>query len=188
MHATNIGKTILVWDKLKDDEVIRLIKALKHLILNYRNCTEGIGYEKPIPVYLYNKGIFLAIIKKHNEIIISTSKKNGEWIFNPILNGDELYESIKLIEKYDSKQFLQIYDYFPNTTWINLPYNQAFETYALSPNINPENFIKHLEEHTLSDFYKDFLKEVGLSLTECSYQKEVENTILDVNNLFAEER
>ena len=75
-------------------------------------------------------------------------------------------------------------DEYPDTKWIQLPYNQAFETYSLSPNINPQDFIKHLQNNTLSDFQKKFLKDVGISLDNPHFSKSLQDTIKKANEIF----
>lgn len=186
MKATNIGKTIIVWERLSDEEATRLVKAITHIVLDYQEKTSGDGCKKPIPIALLNKGSHLAIIKKQNEIIVSTNKFNGKWSFMPILNGDELYPSVALLERYSCKKYLTIYERYPNTIWIKLPFNKAFEEYSLSPNINPQNFIRHLETGTLSETYKQFLRDVGLALEDRHYSAELQSTIEEANNLFLE--
>ena len=186
MKACHIGKTIIIWDKLNDDELIRLLKALSNLISKYKIYTNNKGYDRPIPVPLYKDYTYLGIIKKHNEIVVSISKLDESWKFIPILNGDELYKSIERIEVYNMKPYLKSYEKFPDTYWIKLPYNQAFETYALSPNINPESFIKNLEKGTLSSYEKQFLKEVGISLEKQEYSKEIKEVLDEINELFEE--
>lgn len=139
-----------------------------------------------IPVPLFNRGNYLSILYKHNEIIVSSTRNKGEWKFNPIINCDQLFKNIELIENYDMKQFIDICNEYPDTKWIQLPYNQAFETYSLSPNINPQDFIKHLQNNTLSDFQKKFLKDVGISLDNPHFSKSLQDTIKKANDLFEE--
>lgn len=186
MKACHIGKTIIIWDKLNDSEISRFINAIFNLISSYKQYTNNEGYNKPIPIKLFDKNQYLGILKKHNEIVISISKLNKNWNFIPILNADELYKSLDAIEQYNLQKYLKSYEKFPDTYWIKLPYNQAFESYSLSPNINPENFIKNLEKGTLSNQDKQFLKEVGISLEKQDYSKEVKDMIDEINELLDE--
>lgn len=84
-------------------------------------------------------------MKKHDHIVVSVSKQNKSLSFSPILNGDELFnyaEFIKFTAEKDIKQRFKIIKLYPKSEWVKLPYVQAFEEYALSPNINPQDFVK----------------------------------------------
>lgn len=187
MNAVNIGKTILIWNELNNSEITQIIEGLEKIIEKYRNITNGHGYKRPIPIPLYKDNNYLSIVFKHNEIFLSTTRKDSKWYFNPIINCDELYKSIEFIEEYDINKYFSICEKYPDTKWIELPYNKAFELYALSPNINPKNFIENLEKGHLSEFYKNFLKEVGFSLENTKVPKEMRQNIQEIND-FLEER
>ena len=164
MQSTHLGKTILVWNRLSDSEIKRIINSLTKIIENYRKRTNGLGFSKPIPIPLYSNNTYLSIVLKHNEIFVSTTRNDKKWDFNPIINCDELYKSIELIEEYDIAKYMSICEKYPDTKWVELPYNRAFEEYSLSPNINPQDFIKHLQSNSLSEFQKHFLSQVGIAL------------------------
>lgn len=110
--------------------------------------------------------------------------------YNPIINADFLYESMYLLKNSSNKiqKQINILEYFSQTEWIKLPFNQAFETYCLVPNINPLDFINNLKRNTLSDTYKQFLKDVGFSLENSTFSRELQNTIKEINDLFLEDR
>ena len=155
INALHIGKTIVVWDKLNDEEIKSLVYSLVDIIKIYKE--ENID-NKPIPIKLIEKDKLLSIIKKHDEIVLSLTKNNGKYIFNPILNGDELYKSIGILKnaEYTLKSEIKICKQFPNTKWIELPFYQAFEIYAMSPNINPEDFIENLKKGLYQIFKNSF--------------------------------
>lgn len=67
---------------------------------------------------------------------------------------------------------------------MKLPYNKAFEDYAMTPNINPQDFIKHLQSNSLSEFQKHFLTQVGISLDSPQYSSDLQNTINKANEIF----
>lgn len=184
MQSTYLGKTILVWNRLSDSEISRIIDSLTKTIEDYRKRTNGLGFSKPIPIPLYNDNTYLSIIIKHDEIFVSTTRNDKKWDFNPIINCDELYKSIELIEEYDINKYISICEKYPDTNWVKLPYNKTFEDYAMTPNINPQDFIKHLQSNSLSEFQKHFLTQVGISLDSPQYSSDLQNTINKANEIF----
>jgi len=64
MKATNIGKTIIVWDKLSDSDAKRVINALKIILINYRQLTQDCVVDRPTPIALKDDNNYLCIIKK----------------------------------------------------------------------------------------------------------------------------
>lgn len=84
MKATNIGKTIIVWNKLSDSEIIEIINVLKEIIGNYRKYESQNLFNRPIPIALEEPNNYLCIIKKHHEIFICATRivgKNKECFF-----------------------------------------------------------------------------------------------------------
>lgn len=196
MKATNIGKTIIVWNQLTDNQASDLIQTLKDIIINYRKLEQYNFFNRPIPIALEEKNNYLCIIKKHNEVFVCSTRnvnKDGghSFSYNAIINGDFLYDSIYLLKNSYEKiqKQINILQKYPQHEWIKLPFSKSFENYCLSPNINPQNFIHHLENGTLSENSKDFLRQAGVALDqENNFSRELQNTIKDVNDLFIEER
>ena len=54
----------------------------------------------------------------------------------------------------------------------------------MTPNINPQDFIKHLQSNSLSEFQKHFLVQVGISLDSPQYSSDLQNTINKANEIF----
>ena len=54
----------------------------------------------------------------------------------------------------------------------------------MTPNINPQDFIKHLQSNSLSEFQKHFLVQVGISLDSPQYSNDLQNTINKANEIF----
>lgn len=187
MKAISLGKTILIWDRLNDSEIERIIKGLIKIIKEYRVLTNGYGYKRPIPIPLYKENNYLSLVFKNHEVFLSTTRKDSEWFFNPIINCDELYSSIEFIEEYNINKYYSICEKYPDMKWVKLPYNKAFESYLLSPNINPQDFIKALEKGTLSELYKNFLKSVNISLSSTQISNDLQQKIQEVN-VFLEEK
>ena len=155
--------------------------------------TNNSGLNRPVPIALKNDNNYLCLIKKHNEIFVCSTKTSNNktitpYVYNAIINIDFLYKSIEMLENAfdDLQSHIDILQRFPNTEWIKLPFNKAFEDYCLSPNINPENFIRNLEKGTLSDMSKQFLRDVGFALEENNFSKELEETIKEANDIFLE--
>ena len=193
MKATHIGKTILVWNELSDKQASRVITALKDIISKYRLLTNNSGLNRPIPIALKNDNNYLCLIKKHNEIFVCSTKISNNktitpYVYNAIINIDFLYKSIEMLENAfdDLQSHIDILQRFPNTEWIKLPFNKAFEDYCLSPNINPENFIKNLERGTLSEMSKQFLRDVGFALEDSEFSEDLQKTITEANEIFFE--
>jgi len=188
MKATHIGKTILVWNKLSDEEILRLIASLKQILNDYRNFTKLIDTDKPIPINLKDDNQYLCIIKKNSEIFLCATKNKNEYSYNTIINADFLFKSIDLLEncKCLLKQRINTTQIFSNTKWIELPSIKSFEEYLLTPNINPESFIRNLKNNTLSDMSKRFLEDVGISLQKSDFSKDLQNSIDDINSILEE--
>jgi len=193
MKATNIGKTILVWNQLSDVEIGELITVLKNIIKNYRTLNNDKVNNRPIPIALTQKNEYLCVLKKREEILVCSTKtitNTGEnsYNYNFVINADSLYSSLYFLK--DSFNYLQdhirVLEKFPNTEWIKLPFNKAFEDYCLSPNINPENFIRNLERGTLSDMSKQFLRDVGFALEDSEFSEDLQKTITEANEIFFE--
>lgn len=181
-----------MWNKLSDEKASKIIQALKNIILSYRELADSNIFSKPIPIVLEESNHYLCVLKKHKEIMICSTKitnNNGKvYNYNAILNADYLYNSLSLLEDSyeDMQRHVNILQKFPQTKWIELPFSQSFEHYCLSPNINPENFIKHMELGTLSDTYKQFLEEAGFALQNSTFSKELQDAIKEANDLFIE--
>lgn len=116
MKATNIGKTIVVWKNLTGEEAKKLVDALKKIILVYRNCPKDTFF-KVIPIQLVDKNNFVSIIKKRNEVLISMNKNNDKFTYSAIINGDELYKSIGILENLEQliKNRIRIAEKFSNS-------------------------------------------------------------------------
>lgn len=184
MKAIAIGKTIIVYNYLSENQIKELLDSLKKIIEICR-MNENYKYvETPIPITIPNHS-YLCIIKKHNEILISVTKNiKNEFQYTPILNGDELYKYINLLNNNEvrlNNRIDMIYKVKEKSEWVKLPYNEAFESYSLSPNINPQDFIKALEKGTLSELYKNFLKNVNISLSNTQISNDLQQKIQDVN-------
>ena len=189
MKALNIGKTILVWNKITDSQAKELTESLAKLIQICRNNEHYLDVQVPIPITLPNNS-YLCIIKKRNEVLISITKnklsKSIEYM--PILNGDILYQYIDIVKSSELilNNRIDMSYKKPKSFWIEIPFSQAFESYCLSPNINPEDFIKNMEKDTLSEASKKFLRDAGFALENSDYSKELRETIREANELFTE--
>lgn len=188
MKACHIGKTILVWNKLNDKEIIRLVNSIKDIIKIYRDNYITQNDNRLVPISLIEEGNYLCIMKKNNEIMCTVSEefddlKNIHFNYKHIINADILHKSIELLENAhdDIKTHIKILNKFPETEWIKLKFAQDYETYLLSPNMNPEDFIKSLQNDSLPNMYKQFLQEAGFSLEIKDYSKDVADVINEIN-------
>ena len=186
MNTILIGKTIIVYNRLSDIQVIELVNSLKEIILTCRKNILFDSVNTPIPITIPNHS-YLCVIKKHNEILLSVTKNKERGIeYLPILNGDELYKYISIIKNSPDiiNNRINMLSITKNVDWVKLPYNKAFEDYAMTPNINPQDFIKHLQSNSLSEFQKHFLTQVGISLDSPQYSSNLQNTINKANEIF----
>lgn len=186
MNSLLIGKTIIVYNRLSDTQAIELVNSLKEIILTCRKNILFDSINTPIPITIPNHS-YLCVVKKHNEILLSVTKnkeRNIEYL--PILNGDELYKYISIIKNSTEiiNNRINMLSITKNVNWVKLPYNKAFEEYTLSPNINPQDFIKHLQLNSLSEFQKHFLTQVGIALDSPQYSDDLESTIHRANEIF----
>lgn len=168
IKAHAIGKTILVWKNLNENQANELINALHSIINNYVNLNTNIS----IPILLKQKFHYLVVVSKGENVILSASKintnKENNFLCSPILNGDFLYESLAYIKdcQKDMEMRLHTSKQMPYYEWVNLISNKSFDSYLLSPNMNPEDFIKSLQTNQLSNMQMQFLKDVGIALQE----------------------
>ena len=193
MKAVSIGKNIVVWDKLTDAQAKEVIEALIEVIENYRKLATEEIKNNALPITLVTPNQHLCVVKKHKEVMISTTIKtnnNGTYIFgfNYILNADTLYKSLDILRKSEKylKRSINILEK-QSYKLTDLPIQKALDVYFLTPNINPENFIKHLESKTLSEESKQFLRDVGFALENPTFSQELQSTIDAANDLFLDD-
>ena len=92
-----------------------------------------------------------------------------------IINGDKLYESISILRNYKRNidKRINIISKMSSYEWVNLSITQAVDSYLISPNINPENFVKSLTTGNLPETYKKFLSNVGIALESIEKEKQI---------------
>ena len=96
---------------------------------------------------MFNKNKHLSVVYKNGDVIISTTKSNGEYSTVPVLNGDEIYSAIDYLRdfEYDFDKKVDTYRKMPYYEWIKLSYN---DEKTLKFKIKEESF--KLENRILS--------------------------------------
>ena len=187
MKAITIGKTILIWDKLTNEQITELKQSLIQILKWYDNICKNYKMDIPIPIKLKQKNQYLSIVTKNNYTLLSTNmvKQSSARIYNysPIVNGDILYDSIYILKncKEDLEQYVKTSLKYPKIEWMKLPYIEAYENYLLSPNINPDNFIKSLQKGTLPETYRKFLSDVGIALDKMQPEQQITIENIDID-------
>lgn len=174
IQADILGKTILVWDKLSVAKVQEIKGLLVSLLDYYASQNINIG----IPIPLLAKNTYLTLCNKNENLILYTSKlENEKYLFTPIINLDELYLSKNLLERGFAKinNRMNAKQYMPQYDWINIDFNKAVKSYLLSPNMNPQDFIKSLNNKNQSGLYKKFLHDINISLNNINSQDKIQD-------------
>ena len=179
MRASTLGKTILIWEKLTDAQVKELQAALSEILKNYKELNTNMA----LPLTLKEKFQYLVVMQKENNVIVSSSKigqdPNSKFVYSPILNGDVLYNSIEQLKcaKREMLKRCNVCNKLPHHKWINLEFNKSIESYLLSPNMNPVDFIQALQSGNPPVMYKKFLENVGFALNQNSVEKATNNSL-----------
>lgn len=170
MNAAIINKkTIVVWNNLSESEKNKLVTTLENIIKAYQARTRDVSEQglkrAAIPIPL-DKGKYLTVLHKNGNFILSTTKTGKNISHTPLLNGDELFEHIDRLEKAKDvvNTRITVLENIPNSKWENTIFADAVRTYLLLPSPNPEDFVESLKKDNLSDMYKKFLEDVGVSL------------------------
>ena len=175
INVTTINKTIIVWNNLSKEEAKDLTDSLSNILSYYASKQT----DKYIPIPLKDDYNYLAIINKNGYNMLSVIKdktKNPTQIScSPIINGDKLYESISILRNYKRNidKRINIISKMSSYEWVNLSITQAVDSYLISPNINPENFVKSLTTGNLPETYKKFLSNVGIALESIEKEKQI---------------
>lgn len=183
MKVATINKTIVVWEKLNDKEAKELISTLSEMLSYYASKHTASQVSFP----LKDDFNYLSIIYKNGYSVLSVIKNKQQMpvtiTCSPILNGDKLYESLPILKNYQRNidKRLRIIKNFSNYEWINLSINKEIDNYLLSPNINPDNFIKSLQKGTLSETYRKFLSEVGIALDKMQPEQQITIENIDID-------
>lgn len=184
MKVITLGKTIIVYESLTNNQIKELKEALTQMLKWYDEYDAKDTIKTPIPIKLKQSNQYLSIVYKNGSTITSTNNSNHKYNYSPIINGDSLYESLNIIKncKEDLKQYIETSLKYPEMEWMNLPYNKAYEDYLLSPNINPENFVKSLTTGNLPETYKNFLSNVGIALESIKKENQIiiNNEIIEI--------
>ena len=99
MNVSIIGKTILVFEKLPWIQRQELCSAIKQMEDNYDSIIRNMDYKRiTIPIRLKESGKYLCLIDACGTTTVAMYKNEKRYLGNPIINGDDLYNSINLIK------------------------------------------------------------------------------------------
>ena len=163
-------KTVVVWNDISDEEAEHLLHTLTDIIKSYQKAVKDLGNELQgvaIPIPCDNEGRYISVVHKNGNIVLSTTRTDGSYVFTPLLNGDTLYKNIDLLEDgtYDISKRVNVHKK-NHELWINGIYSNAVRSYLLSPNPNPQDFIESLKRGDLPGMYRKFLDDVGVALKD----------------------
>ena len=174
-------KTIVVWENLSDYQAKEVCDKLLDIMKLYQRYTTGLSPEEKsrisAPISYENKKYILPMYK-HGVFVLNTAKnEDGKYIGSPILNGDELYEHLSALNNAEViiQNRIKTLERMPEYVWTNLEFSNILRTFVLSPNPNPEDFVKSLNSDNLSQMYKNFLTDVGISLKTAERINLIEN-------------
>ena len=183
INVTTINKTIIVWNNLSKEEAKDLIDILSNMLSYYASKQT----DKYIPIPLKDDYNYLSIINKNGYNMLSVVKdktKNPAQIScSPIINGDKLYESISILRNYKRNidKRVNIISKMSSYEWVKLSMTQTVDSYLISPNINPDNFIKNLQKGTLPETYRKFLSDVGIALDNMQPEQQITIESIDID-------
>ena len=169
MNAAIVNKkTIVIWDRLLPSQSEDLLRTLSSMLSIYSaNLPKNNGNEYPIPFALNTPGEYITAIHKNGVAMLFTAKHSEEFYGVPVINGDELYRSIEQLKATYVRTIhkrTKLYRQYSNSQWIQIKFNKDIESFLLSPNPNPEDFIEKLKKDSLPEMYRKFLDDVGVAL------------------------